>query len=110
MSHTRIPAFRAMYAVFQIGAKLATSDCGRRGSVRAAAGCESAGVANPPVAVSAAAPAAFFKNVLRSMMCPSLVGIRSAGFLATAMFCGEFEPNASEFRRCSMLDDIVRAA
>jgi hypothetical protein len=57
----------------QTGSKLARSACGTNRSVRAAARCEIAGVANPPVAASAPAPAAFLKNVLRSITCPSLV-------------------------------------
>jgi hypothetical protein len=47
-----------------IGSKLARSACGTKRYVRAAARCEIAGLASP---AAAAALAAVFKNVLRSM-------------------------------------------
>src|SRR5882672_10831865 len=50
-----------------MGSKFARFACGTNRSVLAAAPCEMAGVASPPVAAKAPAPAEAFKNVLRSM-------------------------------------------
>src|SRR5712671_3266260 len=60
-------ALRTTYCVVQIGSKLARFACGTKRSVLAAAPCEMAGVASPPVAARAPAPAVTLKNVLRSM-------------------------------------------
>src|SRR6266699_651415 len=50
-----------------MGSKFARFACGTNRRVLAAAPCEMAGVASPPVAANAPAPAETFKNVLRSM-------------------------------------------
>src|SRR5436305_1786542 len=69
MSHTSAEALRTTNWVVQIGSKLARSACGTKRSARAAARCEIAGVASvPPPA--ARAPAAVFRNDLRSMCLP----------------------------------------
>src|SRR5271169_6335194 len=61
-------ALRTTYVELQIGSKLARSACGTKRSVRAAARWEIAGVASPPAADSAPAPATDFRNALRSIM------------------------------------------
>src|SRR5262245_50745919 len=68
MSQTMAEALRTTYCVPQTGSKLARSACGTNRSVRAAARCEIAGVAKEPATDKAPAPAADFRNVLRSMM------------------------------------------
>src|SRR6516162_5514972 len=68
MSHTNAAPLRTTYWVFQIGSKLARSACGTKRNTRAAARCEIAGVASPPVAVRTPAPATDFRNALRFMM------------------------------------------
>src|SRR5215470_17199149 len=67
MSHTKAAALRTTYWVFQIGSKLARSACGTKRSARVAARCEIAGVASPPMAVTAPARLRDFRNALRSM-------------------------------------------
>src|SRR5258706_15099575 len=90
MSHTKSAALRAIYALLQIGSKLERSACGTRRTARAATRCEIAGVARPIVAV---APAAVFKNVLRSMVDASvslaLLILRAAGSAQDAEIVGE---------------------
>src|SRR3954468_17987784 len=66
MSHTSAAPLRTTYCVFQIGSKLARSACGTKRNVRAAARCETAGLAMPP-ATSAPTPVSVFKNLLRFM-------------------------------------------
>src|ERR1043166_9042035 len=59
-----------MYAVVQTGSKLARSACGTSRTTRAAARCESAGVATPRIP----APTADLRNALRCMFPPRVTG------------------------------------
>src|SRR5262245_44689728 len=68
MSQISAAPLRTTYWVFQIGSKLARSACGTKRSVRAAARWEIAGVANELAVI---APAAVFRNALRSMASPT---------------------------------------
>src|SRR5215471_11186314 len=69
MSQTSRPALRAIYAVVQIGSKLARSACGTSRTVRAAARCEMAGVVSPLAAAKALTRAADLRKVRRSIGC-----------------------------------------
>src|ERR1700719_4110131 len=68
MSQISAAPLRTTYCVFQIGSKLARSACGTKRSARAEARCEIAGVAIPPAAATAPAPAAAVRDARRSMM------------------------------------------
>src|SRR5579864_4938576 len=78
-------ALRTTYWVPQMGSKFARSACGTKRSVRAAARCEIAGVAKEPATDRAPAPAADFKNALRSMMSPLRLSCRAEGKLRAEM-------------------------
>src|SRR5258708_15114307 len=71
-------ALRTTYWVPQMGSKFARSACGTKRSARAAARCETAGVAKDPAAERAPAATADFRNALRSMTGPRVLALRAS--------------------------------
>src|SRR5258708_16626073 len=78
-------ALRTTKVVVHTGSKLARSACGTKRSVRAATLWEIAGVERLPTVASAPAPAADFKNALRSM---TLLPIGTAADFAVKRMLG----------------------